>query len=377
MIRNLSDHAANERTFLAGVRAAIAVMAFGFLVAKFDLFLKIAPRSPAAGKRGQHGPDAGHGLRWRRRDCAHPHWHADGGARGSALRPRWPSNRKIRARPERRESGSGAGGAGGGTRRRARDILGSRAARRHLSGCAGRNCNVRLLGKAALLQPARREDHGRQYLDDRLRSLGRTHTAATASSQGWIRLRIPLSCVRKSIRVWKKAGRSCGRSGCEIVVQGVHRSGSGLRTHRPGRKHRRSGRKQYVAGFCRRKSPITSGGPSPGVHCSTWRHRHATSVPNCRGLTLGRYPSGNFDNSPHGRSSPKAANRACRASLPIFTILGARRVTWSDYSTGLQHQGQAHLVPTSVRDRTSNLPLATTPPTSSSSGGRPRPLVSY
>jgi len=32
MIKNFSDHAANERTFLAWVRTAIAVMAFGFLV---------------------------------------------------------------------------------------------------------------------------------------------------------------------------------------------------------------------------------------------------------------------------------------------------------------------------------------------------------
>jgi putative membrane protein len=45
MIRNFSDHAANEWTFLAWVRTAITVMAFGFLVAKFDLFLKIAVRS--------------------------------------------------------------------------------------------------------------------------------------------------------------------------------------------------------------------------------------------------------------------------------------------------------------------------------------------
>jgi putative membrane protein len=42
MIRNFSDHAANERTFLSWVRTAIAVMAFGFLVEKFDLFLQIA-----------------------------------------------------------------------------------------------------------------------------------------------------------------------------------------------------------------------------------------------------------------------------------------------------------------------------------------------
>jgi inner membrane protein YidH len=42
MIRNFRDHAANERTFLAWVRTAIAVMAFGFIVEKFDVFLKIA-----------------------------------------------------------------------------------------------------------------------------------------------------------------------------------------------------------------------------------------------------------------------------------------------------------------------------------------------
>jgi putative membrane protein len=42
MIERYSDHAANERTFLAWVRTAIAVMAFGFLVERFDLFLQIA-----------------------------------------------------------------------------------------------------------------------------------------------------------------------------------------------------------------------------------------------------------------------------------------------------------------------------------------------
>jgi putative membrane protein len=45
MIERYSDHAANERTFLAWVRSAIAVMAFGFLVEKFDLFLEITSRS--------------------------------------------------------------------------------------------------------------------------------------------------------------------------------------------------------------------------------------------------------------------------------------------------------------------------------------------
>jgi putative membrane protein len=47
MIKNFSDHSANERTFLAWVRTAIAVMAFGFIVEKFDLFLEIAAPSLA------------------------------------------------------------------------------------------------------------------------------------------------------------------------------------------------------------------------------------------------------------------------------------------------------------------------------------------
>ena len=41
-IKSFTDHAANERTFLAWVRTGIAVMAFGFLVERFDIFLKIA-----------------------------------------------------------------------------------------------------------------------------------------------------------------------------------------------------------------------------------------------------------------------------------------------------------------------------------------------
>jgi putative membrane protein len=45
MIKNFADHSANERTFLAWVRTAIAVMAFGFLVERFDLFLEVASPS--------------------------------------------------------------------------------------------------------------------------------------------------------------------------------------------------------------------------------------------------------------------------------------------------------------------------------------------
>jgi putative membrane protein len=37
---HLSDHLANERTFLAWIRTAIGIMAFGFVVVKFSLFVK-------------------------------------------------------------------------------------------------------------------------------------------------------------------------------------------------------------------------------------------------------------------------------------------------------------------------------------------------
>lgn len=39
MIPRFTDYAANERTYLAWVRTAIAVLAFGFLIERFDLFL--------------------------------------------------------------------------------------------------------------------------------------------------------------------------------------------------------------------------------------------------------------------------------------------------------------------------------------------------
>ena len=40
MIDKYSDHAANERTFLAWVRTGIATIAFGFVVEKFNLFVR-------------------------------------------------------------------------------------------------------------------------------------------------------------------------------------------------------------------------------------------------------------------------------------------------------------------------------------------------
>jgi putative membrane protein len=39
MISGYSDHAANERTFLAWIRTGIAVIAFGFFIEKLNLFM--------------------------------------------------------------------------------------------------------------------------------------------------------------------------------------------------------------------------------------------------------------------------------------------------------------------------------------------------
>jgi putative membrane protein len=50
------DHAANERTMLAWIRTGISLMAFGFAIARFGLFLReivqagpLHPRGPAVG----------------------------------------------------------------------------------------------------------------------------------------------------------------------------------------------------------------------------------------------------------------------------------------------------------------------------------------
>ncbi len=53
MISGYSDHAANERTFLAWVRTGIAVIAFGFVIEKFNLFVLAIASSADAGRRSQ------------------------------------------------------------------------------------------------------------------------------------------------------------------------------------------------------------------------------------------------------------------------------------------------------------------------------------
>lgn len=48
MIESYTDHAANERTYLAWVRTALAFMAFGLLVERFDLFARALPNMAEA-----------------------------------------------------------------------------------------------------------------------------------------------------------------------------------------------------------------------------------------------------------------------------------------------------------------------------------------
>jgi putative membrane protein len=55
MIRSYTDHAANERTFLAWLRTGIAIIAFGFLIEKFNLF--VATMAEAVAAEGKHLPE--------------------------------------------------------------------------------------------------------------------------------------------------------------------------------------------------------------------------------------------------------------------------------------------------------------------------------
>jgi putative membrane protein len=50
-----TDHAVNERTFLAWVRTAVAVAAFGGILARFDLFRKVALRPHGAAPHAPYG----------------------------------------------------------------------------------------------------------------------------------------------------------------------------------------------------------------------------------------------------------------------------------------------------------------------------------
>ena len=58
MITDYRDHAANERTFLAWIRTGVAVIAFGFFIEKFNLFLRTMA-SAAGGQAAQLAKLAG------------------------------------------------------------------------------------------------------------------------------------------------------------------------------------------------------------------------------------------------------------------------------------------------------------------------------
>ena len=45
MINRYNDHAANERTYLAWLRTSLALVAFGFVLERFDLFLRTFAKS--------------------------------------------------------------------------------------------------------------------------------------------------------------------------------------------------------------------------------------------------------------------------------------------------------------------------------------------
>lgn len=65
MIKQFNDLSANERTYLAWLRTSLALIAFGFMLERFDLFLQMFAKS-VPGERVLHsgvfGRDAGIGM---------------------------------------------------------------------------------------------------------------------------------------------------------------------------------------------------------------------------------------------------------------------------------------------------------------------------
>jgi putative membrane protein len=53
------DHAANERTLLAWIRTGIALMAFGFAIARFGLFLRELSQVGSTPSRTEHALGSG------------------------------------------------------------------------------------------------------------------------------------------------------------------------------------------------------------------------------------------------------------------------------------------------------------------------------
>ncbi len=65
-VRNRRVHMANERTFLSWIRTSIAIMAFGFVVEKFAIFVKqvayFLSKASAAGVSVEPAPQRGFGY---------------------------------------------------------------------------------------------------------------------------------------------------------------------------------------------------------------------------------------------------------------------------------------------------------------------------
>ena len=61
---NLREHLANERTFLAWLRTSVAIIAFGFVVERFSLFLKYLVPSAGMAISNPRTAIVGTGLIW-------------------------------------------------------------------------------------------------------------------------------------------------------------------------------------------------------------------------------------------------------------------------------------------------------------------------
>ena len=54
MINRFLDHTANERTYLSWISAAIGIMAFGFVIERFDIFITYVAKMLGGKEKFQH-----------------------------------------------------------------------------------------------------------------------------------------------------------------------------------------------------------------------------------------------------------------------------------------------------------------------------------
>ncbi len=58
MINRFLDHTANERTYLSWISAAIGIMAFGFVIERFDIFIAYVAKMLGSEDKFQHSYSA-------------------------------------------------------------------------------------------------------------------------------------------------------------------------------------------------------------------------------------------------------------------------------------------------------------------------------